>query len=148
MEIVGASGLKLGVDPMGGAAVHYWEPIAEHYGLSLEIVNPIVDPTFAFMTLDKDGKIRMDCSSPYAMQGLIQLKDGLTSPLAMIPMWIAMELSPKASGLLNPNHYLTVAIWYLFQNRPDWNQRPLWAKPWSPASMIDRVAEYLGTRVV
>ena len=143
MEVIAASGLKLGVDPLGGAAVHYWEPIAERYGLSLEIVNPYVDPTFAFMTLDKDGKIRMDCSSPFAMQGLIKLKDKFDIAFGNDTDVDRHGIVTKSAGLLNPNHYLAVAIWYLFQNRPAWRQSAVVGKTLVSTSIIDRVAAHL-----
>ncbi len=143
MEIIGAAGLKMGVDPLGGAAVHYWEPIAEQYGLSLEVVNPVVDPTFGFMTLDKDGKIRMDCSSPYAMQGLISLKDKFDIAFGNDPDVDRHGIVTKSAGLLNPNHYLSVAIWYLFQNRPQWSRSIAVGKTLVSTSIIDRVATHL-----
>ena len=147
MEILAASGLKLGVDPMGGAAVDYWTPIAEHYGLSIEIVNPVVDPTFSFMTLDKDGKIRMDCSSPFAMQGLIELKDKFDIAFGNDPDVDRHGIVTKSAGLLNPNHYLAVAIWYLFQNRPAWGPSAAVGKTLVSTSMIDRVAAHLGKKL-
>lgn len=143
MAAIAASGLKLGVDPLGGAAVHYWQPIAERYGLSIEIVNPAVDPTFAFMTLDKDGKIRMDCSSPYAMQGLIQLKDRFDVAFGNDTDVDRHGIVTRSTGLLNPNHYLAVAIWYLFQNRPDWRPSAAVGKTLVSTSIIDRVADHL-----
>jgi phosphoglucomutase len=147
MEMIAASGLKLGVDPMGGAAVHYWSPIAERYGLSLDIVNPDVDPTFAFMTLDKDGKIRMDCSSPFAMQGLIKLKDKFDIAFGNDTDGDRHGIVTKSAGLLNPNHFLTVAIWYLFQNRPAWSPPTAVGKTLVSTSMIDRVAAHLGKKL-
>ena len=144
MEVIAESGLKLGVDPLGGAAVHYWAPIAERYGLSLEIINPFVDPTFAFMPLDKDGKIRMDCSSPFAMQGLIKLKDKFDIAFGNDADVDRHGIVTKSAGLLNPNHYLSVAIWYLFQNRPDWRQSAAVGKTLVSTSMIDRVTAHLG----
>jgi len=147
LEAIAASGIKLGVDPMGGAAVHYWAPIAERYRLSMEIVNPVVDPTFAFMTLDKDGKIRMDCSSPYAMQGLIKLKDKFDIAFGNDTDVDRHGIVTKSAGLLNPNHYLSVAIWYLFQNRPDWSQSAAVGKTLVSTSIIDRVAKYLGRKL-
>ncbi len=144
MALIAASGLKLGVDPMGGAAVEYWEPIAERYGLSLEIVNPVVDPTFAFMTLDKDGKIRMDCSSPFAMQGLIELKDKFDVAFGNDTDVDRHGIVTKSNGLLSPNHYQAVAIWYLFQNRPGWNPSAAVGKTMVSTSIIDRVADHLG----
>jgi phosphoglucomutase len=144
MAVIAASGLKLGVDPLGGAAVEYWGPIAERYGLSLEIVNPVVDPTFAFMTLDKDGKIRMDCSSPFAMQGLIGLKDKFDIAFGNDTDVDRHGIVTKSGGLLSPNHYLAVAIWYLFQNRPGWNPSAAVGKTMVSTSIIDRVADHLG----
>jgi phosphoglucomutase len=147
MQMIAASGLKLGVDPMGGAAVHYWAPIAERYGLSLDIVNPVVDPTFGFMTLDKDGKIRMDCSSPFAMQGLIKLKDKFDIAFGNDTDGDRHGIVTKSAGLLNPNHYLAVAIWYLFQNRSAWNPSAAVGKTLVSTSMIDRVARHLGKKL-
>ena len=147
MEVLAASGLKLGVDPLGGAAVHYWEPIAERYRLSIEIVNPVVDPTFSFMTLDKDGKIRMDCSSPFAMQGLIKLKDQFDIAFGNDTDVDRHGIVTKNAGLLNPNHYLAVAIWYLFQNRPDWRPSAAVGKTLVSTSIIDRVAVHLGRQL-
>jgi phosphoglucomutase len=144
MDAISASGLKLGVDPLGGAAVHYWAPIAERYGLSIDIVNPVVDPTFGFMTLDKDGKIRMDCSSPFAMQGLIRLKDKFDIAFGNDTDVDRHGIVTRSAGLLNPNHYLSVAIWYLFQNRPDWSPSAAVGKTLVSTSIIDRVAAYLG----
>jgi len=134
--------LKLGADPLGGAAVHYWAPIVERYGLNLTVVNPRVDPTFSFMCLDHDGKLRMDCSSPYAMASLIGLKDEYD---------IAFGNDTDAdrhgivtpSGLMNPNHYLAVAINYLFTHRPHWSAAAGVGKTLVSSSMIDRVARAL-----
>ena len=147
MQMIAASGLTLGVDPMGGAAVHYWAPIAERYGLSLDIVNPSVDPTFAFMTLDKDGKIRMDCSSPFAMRGLIKLKDKFDIAFGNDTDGDRHGIVTKSAGLLNPNHYLAAAIWYLFQNRPAWSPSTAVGKTLVSTSMIDRVAAHLGKKL-
>ena len=147
MQMIAASRLKLGVDPLGGAAVHYWAPIADRYGLSLDIVNPVVDPTFSFMTLDKDGKIRMDCSSPFAMQGLIKLKDKFDIAFGNDTDVDRHGIVTKSAGLLNPNHYLAVAIWYLFQNRPDWGLSAAVGKTLVSTSMIDRVTAHLGKKL-
>jgi len=147
MPAIRAADLKLGVDPMGGAAVHFWRPLADHYGLTLEIVNPAVDPTFGFMPLDKDGKIRMDCSSPYAMQGLIGLKDRFDIAFGNDPDVDRHGIVTRSAGLLNPNHYLTVAIWYLFQNRPNWSPASAVGKTLVSTSMIDRVSAHLGRRL-
>ena len=117
LEIIRDADLKIGVDPLGGAAVGFWDPIAEQYGIKLDVVNDVVDPTFSFMTLDKDGKIRMDCSSPYAMASLIQLKDRFDIAFGNDTDVDRHGIVTKGSGLMNPNHYLSAAIWYLFRNR-------------------------------
>ena len=147
MGMIAESGLKLGVDPMGGAAVDYWVPIAERYGLSLEIVNPVVDPTFAFMPLDKDGKIRMDCSSPFAMNGLIKLKDKFDIAFGNDTDVDRHGIVTKSAGLLNPNHYLAVSIWYLVQNRPAWNPLAAVGKTMVSTSIIDRIAAHFGKKL-
>jgi phosphoglucomutase len=147
MTEIAASGLRIGVDPLGGAAVHFWPRIAEQYGISLDIVNPVVDPTFAFMPLDKDGKIRMDCSSPYAMQGLIKLKDRFDIAFGNDTDVDRHGIVTKRDGLLNPNHYLSAAIWYLFQNRPAWRASAAVGKTLVSTSMIDRVAAHLGRKL-
>lgn len=147
LETIAASGLKIGVDPLGGASLPYWEPIAEMYGLNLEIVNQAVDPTFRFMTVDKDGKIRMDCSSPYAMASLIALKDRFDVAFGNDPDADRHGIVTRSAGLMNPNHYLAVAIWYLFQHRPGWRQDAAVGKTLVSSSMIDRVAAHLGRRL-
>lgn len=147
MAAIAQAGLKIGVDPMGGAAIAYWEPIAEKYGLDLTIVNTAVDPTFSFMTVDKDGKIRMDCSSPYAMASLIRLKDEFDIAFGNDPDVDRHGIVTKSAGLLNPNHYLAVAIWYLFQHRPGWPADAAIGKTLVSSSMIDRVAAKLGRRL-
>jgi phosphoglucomutase len=144
LSAIAAAGLKIGVDPMGGAAVAYWDPIAKTYGLDLEVVNRHVDPTFSFMTLDKDGKIRMDCSSPYAMASLIGLKDRFDIAFGNDPDVDRHGIVTRSAGLLNPNHYLAVAVWYLFQNRPRWRKDAAVGKTLVSSSMIDRVAAHLG----
>ncbi|WP_373019604.1 phosphoglucomutase (alpha-D-glucose-1,6-bisphosphate-dependent) [Thiomicrorhabdus sp.] len=143
MQAIKDAGLKLAIDPMGGAAIHYWKPIADHYGLNLEIVNPHVDATFSFMHVDKDGKIRMDCSSPYAMAGLIDLKDNYDLAFGNDPDVDRHGIVTKSVGLMNPNHYLAVAIQYLFTHRPDWPQNAAVGKTLVSSSMIDRVASAL-----
>ncbi|OFZ54529.1 MAG: phosphoglucomutase, alpha-D-glucose phosphate-specific [Bdellovibrionales bacterium RIFOXYC1_FULL_54_43] len=147
LEAISSAGLTLGVDPLGGAAINYWDPIADRYRLKIEVVNRSVDPTFSFMTVDKDGKIRMDCSSPYAMAGLIQLKDRFSIAFGNDPDTDRHGIVTKSSGLLNPNHYLSVAIWYLFQNRPGWKPSSAIGKTLVSSSMIDRVAAHLGKKL-
>jgi len=140
MEAIAGSGIRIGADPLGGASVDYWAPIAERYGLSIEVVNPEVDPTFAFMALDRDGKIRMDCSSPYAMAGLIGMKDRFDIAFGNDADADRHGIVTPTAGLLNPNHYLAVAIHYLFQNRPGWRPDAMVGKTLVSSSMIDRVA--------
>ena len=147
IEAIAAAGLKLGVDPMGGAGVAFWEPIAARYGLALTVVNPYVDPTFGFMTVDRDGKIRMDCSSPYAMASLIRLKDDFDIAFGNDPDFDRHGIVTRSAGLMNPNHYLAVAIQYLFQNRPHWRPDAAVGKTLVSSSMIDRVAGALGRRL-
>jgi phosphoglucomutase len=147
MDAIAGSGLKIGVDPMGGASLAYWEPIAEMYGLALDVVNKHVDPSFAFMTVDKDGKIRMDCSSPYAMASLIALKDRFDVAFGNDPDADRHGIVTRSVGLMNPNHYLAVAIWYLFQHRPGWRSDAAVGKTLVSSSMIDRVAAHLGRRL-
>lgn len=155
MQAIAGAGLKIGADPMGGASIGYWQPIAERYGLNLTVVNPRVDPTFSFMTVDKDGKIRMDCSSPYAMASLVGLKDQFDIAFGNDPDADRHGIVTRSGGrsggrnggLLNPNHYLAVAIWYLFQNRPGWRADAAVGKTLVSSSMIDRVAAHLGRRL-
>ncbi len=147
MEAIAGSGLKIGVDPLGGAGVGFWEPIAGRFGLDIEVVNPAVDPTFGFMTVDKDGKIRMDCSSPYAMAGLIGLKDRFDIAFGNDPDTDRHGIVTRGAGLLAPNHYLAVAVWYLFQNRPAWKAEACVGKTLVSSSMIDRVAAHLARRL-
>jgi phosphoglucomutase len=147
MEAIRAAELSIGVDPMGGAGIAYWGPIADRYGLNLNLVNPNVDPTFSFMTLDRDGKIRMDCSSPYAMAGLIGLKDRYDVAFGNDCDYDRHGIVTKKVGLMNPNHYLAVAIWYLFQHRPRWLPNAAIGKTLVSSSMIDRVAKALGRRL-
>lgn len=147
LEAIGAAGLKIGVDPMGGSGVAFWEPIAEKYGLNIEVVNPRVDPTFGFMTLDHDGKIRMDCSSPYAMASLVKLKDQFDIAFGNDSDYDRHGIVTPSVGLMNPNHYLATAIWYLFQNRPGWGKDVAIGKTLVSSSMIDRVAAHLGRKL-
>ena len=143
LEAVKNAGLNIGVDPMGGAGIDYWEPIAERYGLNLNIVNRRVDPTFSFMSVDKDGKIRMDCSSPHAMASLIDMKDNFDIAFGNDPDFDRHGIVTP-SGLMNPNHYLAVSINYLFQNRPGWREDAAVGKTLVSSSMIDRVAKSIG----
>jgi len=136
--------LRIGVDPMGGSNVAYWDPIAATYGLDLTVVNRVVDPTFAFMTVDKDGKIRMDCSSPSAMASLIRLKDDFDVAFGNDADSDRHGIVTCSAGLLNPNHYLSVAVWYLFQHRPRWRPDAAVGKTLVSSSMLDRVAAALG----
>lgn len=147
LAAIKAAGLRIGVDPLGGAGVAFWAPIAERYGLNLEVVNRFVDPTFSFMTVDKDGKIRMDCSSPYAMASLIGLKDQFDIAFGNDPDYDRHGIVTRSAGLLNPNHYLAVAIWYLFQNRPGWRSDAAVGKTLVSSAMIDRVAASIGRRL-
>ncbi|MEJ2707494.1 MAG: phosphoglucomutase (alpha-D-glucose-1,6-bisphosphate-dependent) [Anaerolineales bacterium] len=148
LEAIAASGLKIGVDPMGGAAVHYWEPIASTYRLNLEVVNPVVDPTFSFMTVDYDGQIRMDCSSPYAMTGLIRMKDDFDIAFGNDPDVDRHGIVTPGVGLMGPNHYLAVAIWYLFRNRSGWDAQAAVGKTLVSSSIIDRVTQKLDRKLV
>jgi phosphoglucomutase len=147
MDVISSSGLKIGVDPMGGSGVNFWEPIGEKYKLNLEIVNKKVDPTFSFMTVDKDGKIRMDCSSPYAMAGLINLKDKYDIAFGNDPDFDRHGIVTRSGGLMNPNHYLSVAVFYLFKNRLEWPKESAVGKTLVSSSMIDRVTNFLGRRL-
>ncbi len=147
MDCIRGAKLRVGVDPLGGAGVHYWGPIAERYGLDLTIVNEIVDPTFSFMTVDWDGQIRMDPSSPYAMQGLIGLKDRFDIAFACDTDHDRHGIVTRSAGLLPPNHYLSVAIFYLFQHRPRWRQEAAVGKTVVSSQMIDRVTAKLGRKL-
>ncbi len=143
LDRVRAAGLKLGVDPMGGASLAFWAPIAETYGLDIEVVNPVADPRFGFMCADRDGKIRMDCSSPFAMAGLIKLKDRFDVAFGTDPDSDRHGIVSRSSGLMNPNHYLAVAIQYLFTSRPGWKSTAAIGKTLVSSAMIDRVAHRL-----
>lgn len=143
MDVIKHSGLKIGADPMGGAGIAYWEPIAEKFKLNIDIVNPRVDQTFSFMTVDRDGKIRMDCSSPYAMASLIGLKDQYDIAFGNDTDFDRHGIVTP-DGLMNPNHYLAVAIQYLFQNRPGWSPEAAVGKTLVSSGMIDRVAKSIG----
>jgi len=148
MAAIARAGLKIGVDPLGGAAVAYWRPIAEKYGLNLEVVNPKVDPTFGFMTLDHDGKIRMDCSSPHAMASLVALKDQYAIAWGNDADVDRHGIVTPSLGLLNPNHYLAVAIHYLLTHRPDWPATARVGKTLVSSMLIDRVVNGLGRQFV
>jgi phosphoglucomutase len=147
MDAIRGANLRLGVDPLGGAGVRYWSAIGEHYGLNLEVVNTFVDPTFRFMSVDWDGKIRMDPSSNFAMQGLIGLKDRFQVAFACDPDHDRHGIVTPTGGLLAPNNYLAVSIDYLFQNRPDWRADAAVGKTVVSSGMIDRVTERLGRRL-
>ena len=147
MDAIHRSKVSLGVDPLGGAGVHYWAPIAERYGLNLTIVNDAVDPTFRFMTVDWDGRIRMDPSSPYAMRRLIGLKDRFDIAFACDTDHDRHGVVTRSAGLLQPNHYLSVAIDYLFQHRPGWRQDAAVGKTLVSSQMIDRVTARLGRKL-
>jgi phosphoglucomutase len=148
MEAIRASGVKLGIDPLGGAAVHFWQPIIERYGIAATIVSDIVDPTFRFMTADWDGKIRMDCSSPYAMARLIGMRDRFDVAFANDTDADRHGIVTRSNGLMNPNHYLAAAIAYLFENRPVWNGNAAVGKTIVSSAIIDRVAAKLGRKLV
>jgi len=140
-DVIRSANLNLGVDPLGGASVCYWPPIANKFGINITVVNPKVDPTFSFMTVDHDGKIRMDCSSPYAMAGLVQLKDRFDVAWGNDPDADRHGIVTRSAGLMNPNHYLAVAIWYLLRHRPQWPRTAVVGKTVVSSSLIDRVVE-------
>lgn len=144
LDVIRGANISLGVDPLGGAGVHYWEPIAELYGLNLTVVNKAVDPTFRFMTVDWDGQIRMDPSSPYAMERLVGLKDKFKVAFACDTDHDRHGIVTRSSGLLAPNHYLSVAIDYLFRHRPNWSKSAAVGKTLVSSQMIDRVTAKLG----
>ncbi len=147
MDVLREAKVSMGVDPLGGAGVHYWGPIAERYGLNLTVVNEVVDPTFRFMSVDWDGQIRMDPSSPYAMQSLIGLKDRFAIAFACDTDHDRHGIVTRSAGLLPPNHYLSVAIFYLFQRRPKWSEAAAVGKTVVSSSMIDRVTAKLGRKL-
>jgi len=147
MDAIRDSNISMGVDPLGGAGVHYWGPIAERYGLNLKVVNKAVDPTFSFMTVDWDGQIRMDPSSPYAMQRLVDLKDRFDIAWACDTDHDRHGIVTRSCGLLPPNHYLSVAIFYLFQHRPKWSKTAAVGKTLVSSQMIDRVTAKLGRKL-
>jgi phosphoglucomutase len=147
MDAIRGARITMGVDPLGGAGVHYWGPIADRYGLNITVVNEAVDPTFRFMTVDWDGQIRMDPSSPYAMQRVIGLKDRFEIAFACDTDHDRHGIVTKSAGLLAPNHYLSVAILYLFQHRPKWRKESAVGKTVVSTQMIDRVATKLGRKL-
>jgi phosphoglucomutase len=147
MNIIRDSKIKMGVDPLGGAGVHYWESIADRYKLNLTVVNKIVDPTFSFMTVDSDGRIRMDPSSSYAMQRLIEMKDHFDISFACDTDHDRHGIVTKSSGLLNPNHYLSVAVFYLLQHRPAWSDKMAIGKTIVTTQMIDRITKKSGRQL-
>ena len=148
MDMICSAKLHIGVDPLGGAGIAYWRPIAERYGLDVTVINDAVDPTFRFMTVDWDGKIRMDCSSPYAMAGLIAMKDRFDVALANDTDNDRHGIVTRSAGLLNPNHYLAAAVSYLFRQRDGWRKDAAVGKTVVSSTMIDRVASGLGRRLV
>jgi phosphoglucomutase len=148
MDAIRSSGVKIGIDPLGGAGVHYWQPIIERYGIAATIVNTEVDPTFRFMTADWDGKIRMDCSSPYAMARLIAMRDKFDVAFANDTDADRHGIVSRSNGLMNPNHYLATSIAYLFGHRPDWSKECAIGKTIVSSAIIDRVATKLGRKLV
>ncbi|MFL6825355.1 MAG: phosphoglucomutase (alpha-D-glucose-1,6-bisphosphate-dependent), partial [Bradyrhizobium sp.] len=148
MALIKSSGVKIGIDPLGGAAVHYWGPLIEHYGIDAAVVNTAVDPTFRFMTADWDGKIRMDCSSPFAMASLIAMRDRFDVAFANDTDADRHGIVTRSNGLMNPNHYLAAAIAYLFEHRPQWRKDSAIGKTIVSSAIIDRVAIKLGRELV
>jgi phosphoglucomutase len=148
LALIKSSGVKIGIDPLGGAAVHFWQPIIEHYGINATIVNDAVDPTFRFMTADWDGKIRMDCSSPFAMASLIRMRSKFDVAFANDTDADRHGIVTRSNGLMNPNHFLATAIAYLFKHRPEWGQRAAIGKTIVSSSIIDRVAAKLKRKLV
>ena len=147
MDVIRSAGIKIGVDPLGGASTQYWEPVRQHFGLNLTVVNPKIDPAFGFMTVDHDGKIRMDCSSPYAMAGLVKLKDKFDIAWGNDPDSDRHGIVTPSAGLMNPNHYLAVAIAYLLRHRPQWPSTAVVGKTLVSSSLIDRVVHDLGRKL-
>jgi phosphoglucomutase len=148
LALVKSSGVKIGIDPLGGAAVHFWQPIIERYGLNADVVNDAIDPTFRFMTADWDGKIRMDCSSPFAMASLIGMRDRFDVAFANDTDADRHGIVTRTSGLMNPNHFLAASIAYLFANRPHWGNSAAIGKTIVSSSIIDRVAKKLSRKLV
>ena len=148
MEVIRSSGVKVGIDPLGGAGVEYWQPIIERYGIAATIVSDAIDPTFRFMTADWDGKIRMDCSSPYAMARLVGMRDKFDVAFANDTDADRHGIVTRSNGLMNPNHFLAACISYLFGNRPNWGSSNAVGKTAVSSSMIDRVANKLGRQLI
>ncbi len=148
MEAIRSAGVKIGIDPLGGASVHFWQAIIERYGIAATIVNDAIDPTFRFMPVDWDGKVRMDCSSPYAMARLVGMRDKFDVALANDTDADRHGIVSRSSGLMNPNHYLAAAISYLYEHRPDWGRNCAIGKTFVSSSIIDRVAAKLGRKLV
>jgi phosphoglucomutase len=148
LDLIKSAGVKIGIDPLGGAAVHFWHPIAERYGIKADVVNELVDPTFRFMTADWDGKIRMDCSSPYAMASLIQMRDRFDVAFANDTDADRHGIVTRSNGLMNPNHFLATAIAYLFGERGQWGRDAAIGKTVVSSSIIDRVARKLNRKLV
>ena len=147
MDAIKDSNISIGVDPLGGASVHYWQAIKDKYGINMTITNVVVDPTFSFMTLDSDGQIRMDPSSPFAMEKLISLRDKFDIAFACDTDADRHGIVTKTTGLMPPNHYLSAAIWYLFQNRPHWKEEAMVGKTVVSSQMIDRVTKKVGRQL-
>jgi phosphoglucomutase len=148
LELVREAGVKIGIDPLGGAAVHFWEPIIERYKIDATVVNPLVDPTFRFMTADWDGKVRMDCSSPYAMKSLVAMRKKFDIAFANDTDADRHGIVAGSFGLMNPNHYLATMIAYLFENRPKWKASSAVGKTVVSSGIIDRVANKIGRKLV
>lgn len=147
LQAIASSGINIGVDPLGGSGLAYWEPMAERYHLNLEVVNKRIDPTFSFMTLDHDGKIRMDCSSPYAMATLVAMKDKFDIAFGNDVDYDRHGIVTRSLGLMNPNHYLAVAIFYIFQHRSEWHTSAQVGKTLVSSVLIDKVAQKIGRRL-
>ncbi|MGB6399813.1 MAG: phosphoglucomutase (alpha-D-glucose-1,6-bisphosphate-dependent) [Bradyrhizobium sp.] len=148
LALIRSSGVNIGIDPLGGAAVHFWQPIVDRYGIKATVVNNLVDPTFRFMTADWDGKIRMDCSSPFAMASLIQMRDKFDVAFANDTDADRHGIVTRSNGLMNPNHFLATAIAYLFEQRPQWGKDAAIGKTIVSSSIIDRVAKKLNRKLV
>ena len=147
LQTIASSGIHIGVDPLGGSGLAYWVPMAERYHLNLEVVNKRIDPTFSFMTLDHDGKIRMDCSSPYAMANLVAMKDKFDIAFGNDVDYDRHGIVTRSLGLMNPNHYLAVAIFYIFLHRPEWHASAQVGKTLVSSVLIDKVAQKIGRRL-